>query len=141
MKFNKLTVGICKKVNPSGEDLHYELEVEVEGRGELEEARSQVLTMLDSWLKESHLRGLDPKILEVLPWRNFRKKDVPAEKDMAGWLFADVEGIEKLVEAIEASENGCVRLAGFEYFLSGKNGKFVKRRPLRKRSKKATTSS
>lgn len=123
-------------MNPSGEDLHYELEVEVEGREELEEARTQVMTMLDSWLRASHLRGLDPKILDALPWRNFRKKDVLAEKEMAGWLFADMEGIKELVEAIEASENGCVRLAGFEYFLS-KNGKFVKRRPLRDRSSKA----
>jgi hypothetical protein len=141
LKVTKLTVGRCRRAKPPGEDAYYEVEVEVEGIGELENAKTAVQAIMDDWLNEPEPGpvGLDPESLDGLPWKSFSKKGELAEKGEAGWLFADAEGAEELVKALKTSKESCVRLAGCEYLLSGKDGKFVKRLPSKPLSRRASS--
>ncbi|MFQ6077339.1 MAG: hypothetical protein ACE5Z5_14630 [Candidatus Bathyarchaeia archaeon] len=52
MRVTKLTVGRGNRNMPSGEDTYYEVETEVRGEVELEEAREKIRGILDGWLKE-----------------------------------------------------------------------------------------
>ena len=142
LKVTKLTVGRCRRAKPPGEDAYYEVEVAVEGIGELEKAKTEVLAILDSWLRKPEREGgrLNPERLVGLPWTSFHKKGASAEEKGSGWIFADTEGAEELVKALKTSKEACVRLAGFDYFLSGNNDKFVKRVPSRSPSRKSLST-
>jgi len=141
LRITKLTVGRGNRNSPPGEDAYYEVETEVEGEGELEEARAKLRSILNGWVKTEAQTlpiGLDPDKLRSLPWRSFEKKGELAERGEAGWVFVDTKGAEELVEALRASKKEKFCLKNFEYSLSGDELQFLNRRALKSTHQKSS---
>jgi len=71
---------------------------------------------------------LDPAKLGALPWRAYK------EGHRSAWIFADIKGVEKLVELIKESKSGEVPIGEFKYRIShGQNRDFLSRNPIEKK--------
>lgn len=69
---------------------------------------------------------LSPQQLDKLPFKPYK------EGSKAGWIFADIEGAEKLYALIKESQTGKVPLHGFEYSISkGETREFISRKPIK----------
>ena len=66
--------------------------------------------------------------LKNLPWKSYKTKQTAAQNEEA-WIFADTKGAEALLAKLKTKEK--VQIDGFNYQSSGKEMKFISRKPLK----------
>ena len=140
MKIERIVVGKGKSVPVDGPDgqwskAYYEIEaVPAEGE-DVQTVRMRLEGILNQWLSveakpEAKIPKLDLAELDQLPWITYKTKE-PAKEGEAGWIFANTKGAEELAEAIQKSE-GKLELGAYEYGFSGKEKRFISRKPVKK---------
>jgi hypothetical protein len=140
LKIERIVVGKGKSVprdGPEGEwsKVYYQLEaVPAEGE-DVQAVRMSLEDILDHWLSveakpEVEVPKLDLAELDKLPWTAYKTKE-PAKEGEAGWIFANTEGAEELVKAMQKCE-GKLELGAYEYRFSGKEKQFIARKPVKK---------
>ena len=139
MKIERIVVGKGKSVpvdGPEGEwsKAYYQLEaVPAEGE-DVQAVRMSLEGILDQWLSveakpEAEIPKLDLAELDQLPWTTYKTKE-PAKEGEAGWIFANTKGAEELAKAMQRSE-GKLELGAYEYAFSGKEKRFISRKPVK----------
>jgi hypothetical protein len=142
LNIERIVVGKGKSVphnGPEGEwsKVYYQLEaVPAEGE-DVQAVRMSLEGILDQWLSlsveakpEAEIPKIDLAELDELPWTTYKTKE-PAKEGEAGWIFANTKGAEELAKAIQKSE-GKVELGAYEYAFSGKEKRFISRKPVKK---------
>jgi hypothetical protein len=139
LKIERILVGRGRSVptdGPEGEWLKtfYQVEAVLDEGEDPKAVRLSLERMLNRWLSgEAEPKAKVPKLdlaeLEELPWTTYKTKE-RAKEGEAGWIFANTEGAEELVKAIQRSE-GKLELGPYEYRFSGKERQFITRRPLK----------
>lgn len=97
--------------------------------------REEEIQLIRGYLESLKPIEVKAEELERLGWTSYTTKQ-PATQEEAGWIFtSDRDGrikpeVEPLLKALSNSQNGRLKIGGFEYRLSG-SGRFIQRRPLR----------
>jgi hypothetical protein len=139
LKIERILVGRGRSVptdGPEGEWLKtfYQVEAVLDEGDDPKAVRLRLERMLNRWLSgeaepEAEIPKLDLAELDELPWTTYKTKE-RAKEGEAGWIFANTEGAEELVKAIQRSE-GKLELGPYEYRFSGKERQFITRRPVK----------
>ena len=111
---------------------YFEIEIELGDPPDVEVAKANALGLIDGWLSKTPAPleakaelELSKDQLEKLPFKPYK------EGSSAGWIFADIQGAEKLYALIKESQSGKVPLHGFEYSISkGETREFIGRKPI-----------
>jgi hypothetical protein len=140
LKIERIVVGKGKSVphdGPEGEwsKVYYQLEAMPAEGEDVQTVRMSLEGILKQWLSVEPKPGAEiPKLdlaeLDELPWTTYKTKE-PAKEGEAGWIFANTKGAEELAKAIQKSE-GKVELGVYEYGFSGKEKRFISRKPVKK---------
>jgi hypothetical protein len=140
LKVERIVVGKGKSVprdGPEGEwsKVYYQLEAVPAESEDVQAVRMSLEGILDQWLSveakpEVEVPRLDLAELDKLPWTAYKTKE-PAKEGEAGWIFANTEGAEELVKAMQKCE-GKLELGAYEYRFSGKEKQFIARKPVKK---------
>jgi hypothetical protein len=140
LKVERIVVGKGKSVprdGPEGEwsKVYYQLEAVPAESEDVQAVRMSLEGILDQWLSveakpEVEVPKLDLAELDQLPWTAYKTKE-PAKEGEAGWIFANTEGAEELVKAMQKCE-GKLELGAYEYRFSGKEKQFIARKPVKK---------
>jgi hypothetical protein len=140
LKIERIVVGKGKSVprdGPEGEwsKVYYQLEAVPAESEDVQAVRMSLEGILDQWLSveakpEVEVPKLDLAELDKLPWTAYKTKE-PAKEGEAGWIFANTNGAEELVKAMQKCE-GKLELGAYEYRFSGKEKNFITRKPVKK---------
>jgi hypothetical protein len=140
LKVERIVVGKGKSVprdGPEGEwsKVYYQLEALPAEGEDVQAVKMSLEGILDHWLSveakpEVGVPKLDLAELERLPWTAYKTKE-PAKEGEAGWIFANTNGAEELVKAMQKCE-GKLELGAYEYRFSGKEKNFITRKPVKK---------
>lgn len=150
MPVKKLTVARGASVSHDDESwdrVFYSVEAEVD-EAELQVVKAELQGTINAWIVDAlahplipvskgeaeGIPQLDLAELEELPWTSFQTKQ-PAKPGEAGWIFANAEGAEELVKALEAKD-GKLELADYVFRFSGDQRQFVSRSPKAKKNAK-----
>jgi hypothetical protein len=149
----RVRVGKVRTIRPGDQEEwikeYYELEMTVQDPSEIAAARANMLGTIDAWLNEAvkaeRVKAAIPRLdlaqLEELPWTRYKTRE-RAEPGDAGWIknpeyFEDVKEepgrtlAMDLAKAIRAGE-GKLQLGEYEFSLSGEDGRFIGRRPVKR---------
>jgi hypothetical protein len=140
LRVERIVMGKGKSVSKDGSEVwlrtFYQVEAVLEQGDDPKEVREKLERMLIQWLsdEEAMLEEKVPKLdlaeLDQLPWTTYKTKE-PAKEGEAGWIFANTEGAEELVKAMQKRE-GKLELGAYEYRFSGKEKQFIARKPVKK---------
>jgi len=140
LKVERIVVGKGKSVprdGPEGEwsKVYYQLEALPAEGEDVQAVKMSLEGILDQWLSveakpEVEVPKLDLAELEQLPWTAYKTKE-PAKEGEAGWIFANTNGAEELVKAMQKCE-GKLELGAYVYRFSGKEKQFIARKPVKK---------
>ncbi len=67
--------------------------------------------------------------LQSLPWKSYATKQA-AEKDEAGWIFANTKGAEALLATLKTKDKA--QIGSMEYSRQGPEKQFISRKPVKK---------
>lgn|GEM_PF-2228748 len=133
-------VSVNRETDKTWMKVEYEVEMALEGPGELEVAKAELTALIRGWLEAEAL--MMPMLatapaapamdgLESLPWKTYRTRE-PCKPDEAGWIFSNTKGTERLLEALKDGKGAPVPVGGWVYRLSGDQEQFIGRQPVKK---------